>query len=248
MIKIYLFLTLFSLNAWSRVSLELVINNPSVKQGEIVVGRLIVKQAEGKSALSGLKGKNIGKTLYILNVSPFMGKQGQLESEAKVIFLAVPQTTALSETINGEEIFISWNNIEVIPTEVSKSFLLGDFEIPERKKIIFWILLILSLCLLSVAIFWSKNYFKKKKTSRDKICKLKQELTTCTSYEDIVMMWRDKRRYIEAFPKTRFSFEKLEDVLFKYQFKSQQTQQEMQEVVAAYQTFKTDVLGDLNGV
>ena len=89
--QLYLLLLIFSFNAWSRVNLELSLDNPSVKQGEIVIGRLIVREAEGQAVLAGLKGKKIEKTLYFLSVSPFMGKQVQLEAEAKVIFLLIPQ-------------------------------------------------------------------------------------------------------------------------------------------------------------
>jgi hypothetical protein len=247
-IKLLLILSLLISNAWARVNLELVLNQPSVKQGEISEGKLIVKQTEGQSGLPVLKGKNIGKTLYLLNASPFMGKQGQLESEVKFIFFTVPQTNALLETVNGEEIFISWNNIEVIPTEASKTFLLGDFEIPSRKKILNWILIILGICLVTGISLWVTNYFKKKKASKDKINKLKQELINCTSYEDIVLMWREKHRYLDIFPNIDSPFRTFEDVLFKYQFKSHRSEQEVAEVVSAYQKFKTEVLGVLNGI
>ena len=43
---------------------------------------------------------------FLLNVSPFMGKQGQLEAEVKIIFLTVPTSPALLEVINGEEVFV----------------------------------------------------------------------------------------------------------------------------------------------
>lgn len=248
MIKIFLVLLLISSSAWSRVSLELVLDTPSVKQGEIALGRLVVKQTEGQAGLAGLKGKNLGKTIYLLYVSPFMGKQGQLEAEAKVIFLTVPDTTAISETVNGEEVFISWSNIEVIPTETSKTFLLGDFEIPEKKKILIWVLMITGLLLLLGTGLWLKQYLQNKKLSKNKLKALKQELTNCTSYEDIVLMWRQKQRYLEAFPQIDPNFKNFEAVLFKYQFKPQRTANEIDEVITNYQKFKHEVTGVLNEI
>ncbi|MBA2405754.1 MAG: hypothetical protein H0V66_13335 [Bdellovibrionales bacterium] len=248
MINLLLAVFLFSSTAWSRVTLELILDTASVKQGEIATGKLVVKQAEGQTGLAGLKGKNIGKTLYLLHVSPFMGKQGQLESEAKVIFFVVPQVNAVTEVINGEDVFISWNNIEVIPTETSKSFLLGDFEIPERKKIVKWFLILLMVGVIAGLALWINRYFKRKSISREKTKLLKNELTNCMNYDDIVLMWRQKHRYLVAFPGIESCFKSFEEILFKYQFKSSRSESEIQEVISAYQKFKTDVQGVLNEI
>jgi len=245
-IKILLILTFISCNVWSKVSLELLLSTASVKQGEIASGQLLVKQTEGQAGLSGLQGKKLGNILYLLKVSPFMGKQGNLESQAKVIFLAVPQNTSISEIINGEEVSISWSNIQVLPTESSKSFLFGNFEIPERKKIILWILIFLGLILVSGISFWGRNYFKHKKNNANKFKNLKKELINCISYEEIVLMWRQKLLYLDAFPAIDITFKKFEEELFKYQFKSQRTEREVAEVLLAYQKFKDEVSGVLN--
>jgi hypothetical protein len=245
-IKLILVLILVNTNAWSRVGLELVLDNSTVKQGEIVVGRLIVKQTDGQAILGGLKGKKLGKTLYLLQVSPFMGKQGHLEAETKLIFLAVPQTAAASEVINGEEVFISWNNIEVMPTESPKSFLLGDFEIPARKKIFQWMLIGLGvLLILGIIVFFRRSYLKNQ-DKKKRISSIKNELVNCTTYNDIVEMWNKKQDYIEAFPDLDKNFKNLEAVLFKYQFKPQRNETEIKEVISAYNKFKTSVSEVIN--
>ncbi len=246
MIKLILVLILVTTNAWSRVSLELVLDKPSVKQGEIVVGRLIVKQTDGQAILGGLKGKKFGKALYLLQVSSFMGKQGHLEAETKLIFLAVPQTAAASEVINGEEVFINWNNIEVMPTESPKSFLLGDFVIPARKKLFQWLLIGLGILLIfGTTIFLRRSYLKKQ-DKKKRITLIKNELLNCNTYNDIVDMWNKKQVYIEAFPDLDKNFKNLETVLFKYQFKAQRSETEIKEVISAYHKFKTNVSGVIN--
>jgi hypothetical protein len=242
----YLLLLIFSFNAWSRVNLELSLDNPSVKQGEIVIGRLSVLEAEGQAVLTGLKGKKIEKTLYLLSVSPFMGKQGQLEAEAKVIFLSIPQKSEVAEILDGEEVSIKWNNIEVIATPEPKSFLLGDFEIPTRANVVYWIIVFLSIAVIALLTSFFLKHFSKKKKAKNKILSLKKELLDCITYEDVVEIWEQKRKYIETFPKLDKSFKILENVLFKYQFKSQRTKTETDEVVQAYNVFKSNVSGALN--
>ena len=246
MIKIIIFL-IFTLNvAWSRVGLELILNSPSVKQGEITSARLIVKQADGQAGLNGLQGKNLGKTLYLLNVSPFMGKQGALEAEAKVIFLTVPPSNAVSELINNEEVFIVWNNLEILPTESSKSFLLGDFEIPARRKIIIWMGSFLLALLIVLLAFWFKKRSSENNKRKKTLNNLKQKLLLCTNYEEIIEMWQNKKEFLETFPKIEENFKKFEIILFQYQFKLKRTEREIEEVVSAYKNFKNDVTGVLN--
>ena len=244
--QLYLFLLIFSFNAWSRVNLELSLDNPSVKQGEIVIGRLIVREAEGQAVLAGLKGKKIEKTLYFLSVSPFMGKQGQLEAEAKVIFLLIPQKSEVTEIVNGEEVFIKWNNIEVTPTPEPKSFLLGDFDIPARAKVVQWIIISISILIISFFITFLLKRFSKKKKEKIKLALLKKQLLDGISYEDIVVVWQQKRKYLDTFPTIDKNFKALEVVLFKSQFKAHRTQSETDEVLQAYTIFKSTVSGALN--
>lgn len=242
-----LFLFLFS-SAWSRVNFELVLNSSSVKQGEIAIGKLIVKESQGQTSFAGLKGKNIGKTVYLMNLSPFMGKAGQLESDAKIIFLAVPQTNSVSEVVDGEEIVITWNSIEVVPTEETKSFLLGNFEVPERKEVVPWILGFLIVLVLGGLGYWITEKIKSKKYSKTMLAKLKQEILACQNYDDIVLMWRQKRTYLQTFPQLETAFKTLEQTLFKYQFKPQRTERELDEVQKAYEQFKSESAGVLNGI
>lgn len=246
--KLLLFFILFSIPAWSKVNLELRLNSPSVKQGQIALGSLVVKSTDGNAGLSGLKGQTLGKTLYLYNVAPFMGKQGQLVSEVKVIFAQMPQSQMVSETINNEEVTISWSGIEVSPTEESKSFIFGDFEIPSRLVMFPWIMAVLGIGLLSLVIIRVRLLLRNKSSIKTKKLKLRDEIINCSSYDDVVLMWRQKKRYLDEFPMLEQHFKTLEVVLFKYQFKSQRTEREVEAVLEAYQGFKSSVMGDLNGI
>jgi hypothetical protein len=246
--KIFIILLLVSFSAWSKVSLELKLDSNSIKQGQIGTGSLVVQSTDGNAGLSGLKGKTLGKSLYLFNVSPFMGKQGQLASDVKVIFTQVPASNSVTETINNEEISISWSNIQVVPTESSKSFLFGDFEIPSRLVIFPWIAGIIGLGFLALIVIRIRSMLNLKKSTKNRKLKLKDEITNSSNYDDVVLMWRQKSRYLNEFPQLENHFKTLEVVLFKYQFKPQRTEQEVNAVMDAYQTFKSSVLGDLNGI
>lgn len=246
--KILVIFALFTTSLWARVNLELRLEQSSVKQGQISTGKLFVRESTGAASLSGLKGKNIGKTLYILNVAPFMGKQGQLESDVKVIFVNVPQVATLTEVIDGEETVISLRGIEVIPAEAPKSFIFGDFEIPTRLNLIPWMLGLIGLGFALIFGLWLKKKFATKASLQSRKRSLKNELISANSYDDIVAMWRQKLRYLETFPEIERNFKSLENVLFKYQFKQQRTEREINEVLNAYQNFKSEVSGVLNGI
>lgn len=248
MIKILLLSILFSFSAYSKVSLELKLNDRSVKQGQIASGSLVVQSTDGNAGLSGLKGKTLAKSLYLFNVSPFMGKQGQLTSDVKVIFTQVPLSSSVTETINNEEITISWSNIQVVPTEQSKSFLFGDFEIPSRLVVLPWIIGVIGLGFLTLIIIRIRSIMNVKSSIKSRKLKLKDEIISGKTYDDVVLMWRSKSRYLNEFPQLDSHFKALETVLFKYQFKPQRTEQEVNAVMDAYQTFKSSVMGDLNGI
>lgn len=248
MIKILIVFLLFTTSLWARVNLELKLEQNSVKQGQIAEGKLFVRESDGASSLSGLKGKNIGKTLYVLSVAPFMGKQGQLESDVKVIFVAVPQVETLTEVVDGEETVISWSGIEVVPTEPAKSFIFGDFEIPARLNLLPWILGLVGLGFALIIGLWLKKKFATKASLQLRRRTLKNELIGAISYDDVVMIWRQKLKYLEAFPEIEGNFKSFETVLFKYQFKQQRTEREITEVLNAYQHFKSEVSGVLNGI
>lgn len=246
--KLMFILFFMILPAWSSVQLELDLATSSPKQGEIVPARLILKNAQGQSALAGLKGKNFKKVLYLLNLSPFIGKNGQLEAEAKVIFLKVPETPSVSEVINGQEVVVGWGQIQVVPTEASQSFLLGDFEIPERKKVLLWALLFVALCAISAGVYWLRQKFVRKNQVIKKRKELKQDLLNGVAYADVVTIWQKKRIFVTEFPEIESAFKKLENTLFKYQFKPTQSSEEMKEVMTAYDHFKSEIMGVLNGI
>jgi hypothetical protein len=247
--KIFVLL-LFLLNSlvFAKVQLELTSPSQDIKQGEIISGKLFLKDGEGQVSLSGLKGKSIGETIYFVSVNPLIGKNGVLESEVRFIFLAIPQSNLLNERIDGDDFTISWVKFNVIPTQPVESFLLGDFVIPERKKILRWFMIgFLFLAAISCAT-WFYFKFKKKKKIKIKLQELKEELINCKNYDDIVLLWQNKRKFIQHFPHIDKEFKALEVILFKYQFKPKRTEEEVSKVVTAYLKFKDAVSGSLNGI
>lgn len=246
--KYVLCLLLFSFSALANVQMELSLSNNYPKQGEIVTARLIIKETQGQSSLQGLKGKNFEKTLYLLSLSPFILKNGNLESEVKIIFLKIPQTTFVRETLNGQDVMISWGDITVSGTEEAESFLLGDFDIPKKKKFFVWIMSGFLFLLVVLGTLWITRKNKKKKVIRLKKLALKEELVSCHSYEEVVSIWKKKLTYLSVFPQFENNFKNLEQVLFKYQFKPSQTEKEKSEVMEAYKQFRSEIMGGEHGV
>lgn len=239
---------LLTSHALAKVQLELTAPSVDLKQGEIVSGKLILKDGEGQVSLGELKGKSFGKTIYFVSVNPLIGKNGKLESEIRFIFLAVPQTNSFNELINGEDFTITWDKFNVIPTQPVESFLLGDFDIPKRKKILLWMIIGLVLLAGAGGAFWYNYKIKKKQKKKMELKQLRLDLNSCKDYDDIVLMWQNKRKYLEHFPNIDEEFKTLEETLFKYQFKPSRTEDEVAKVLTAYSKFKNAVNGSFNGI
>jgi hypothetical protein len=245
---ISIILLLISFNVWSKVDLNLILTVEKAKQGEIVQGKIVLGSSEGQVALSGLNGLNVQKTIYLISVSPFVGKDGNYEADAKVIFLKIPEALSLQETVNGEEINIRWTAVEIIPTEEPQSFLLGNFEVPSRISFTRWIIGGAGSLVIIFLVFFLIRWRKKKQKVKAAKTKLKKDLLNNETYTDIVTMWRQKQVFLEAFPVISEDFKEFEKVLFKYQFKQTQNNSELEEIVSAYKTFCSKIQGSLDGV
>jgi cbb3-type cytochrome oxidase subunit 3 len=241
-----LILFLFCHVAWGKVSLEFKTNQPSVNQGEIIEGTLAL--IEGTVPSMNLRGKNIAKGVYILNIEPFMGKAESFEAKTKLIFLKVPETNMAMETLNGEEVIILWKDLEIKPTEAAQSFLLGDFEIPDRKKLMPWILGFIFLVLLALVFWYFKTANKHKNLSKQQRKMLKDQLLHASSYEDVVLIWNNKHQTLKEFPTFDTPFKNLEVTLFKYQFKPQRSASEVEQVMEAYRKFRDEIQKGQDGI
>lgn len=245
-----IFLALFSLVGYAKVDLGLSFVKDEVKQGELAKAKLFFRQTDSqKFSPTSLKGKKIAKTVYFQNISAFVGKEGQgyYEADATVVFLTVPNTQTISELIDGEEISIVWKDLSVIATQAEK-FELGSFDVPIRIDYVMWIT---GLVILSILIGLGKVIFEKihlKRAVKERKAKLKEALSSCRTYEDVVTLWKTKKIYLQDFPGLEEAFSKLEVTLFKHQFKPQQTDSEKADVLKAYEKFKNDAQGVLVGI
>jgi hypothetical protein len=237
---------LFCQMAWGKVSLELKTQQATVNQGEIIEGVLILK--EGVVPPFSLRDKTFGKTVYLFSLEPFVGRASTFEAKAKVIFVKVPETNILLETVNGEEVVISWSGLKVKPTEAVQSFLFGDFEIPARKKVLPWIGGILTLAFLCFIGWFLLSKSNRKRLQKQKKKMLKDQLSQADNYENVVTIWKNKHQTLKEFPEMDNAFKNLEATLFKYQFKPHRTPDEIQQVMDAYAKFRDEILKGQNGV
>jgi hypothetical protein len=251
--KLYiLFLILFSsyLSA-ATVKLELRFAENKIKQGDVVSVTMVFDgTASQRLPLNKLVGETLGGHFYITSAKPFITKDNwnALESEASLIIVKVPETKPLSFRLGENDVMVSWNDVEFIPTEVPKEFFYGNFEIPSRAQILKWFLIFLGLLCLSYGGLKGKKHFEKKKALALRKRKLKDEIMSASEYSAVVDIWRNKAAILKEFPKLDSPFKELESVLFKYQFKPQQTEQEKSQVMSAYRDFINKSQGGFDGI
>lgn len=246
-----LFLSLMPLLGWSAIPVDLSSVKNEVKQGDIVSVTLKVP-AESVSELNlqKLRGVTFAKMIYFYELSSWIHQNGDpnMSASAKVIFINVPDTNILKDTVNNQELEVRLGDIKVAPTEASQELIFGVFEIPARKQIFKWFLIISAIfCISGVGwIIYQRVSAKRKR--KQELEKLKAEICSAQDYEGVVTIWQKKRKYLASFPHLEVPFQKMETVLFKYQFKPRQENFEKEEVVKAYQNFVNESQEGFRGI
>ena len=241
-----------SFSVFSASDLKLVFNLPQIKQGELVNATLLVPMSQMQDLnVSKFENQSLAETIYFMRVSPVVKKEGRedLEAEVKIIFTKVPEANGLSGKINDSDIRISWNKLEVEATEGAQELLFGSFEIPEKSKLLLWIIigLVVAILLFVVVVILIKKQ-KQKRAHKDQIKKRMDELLGCREYDEVVKIWQQRQIYFSHFPHIVDPFKKLEKELYKHQFKPKQTEQEKIEIMDAYRTFKRSIEGGFIGI
>lgn len=252
MIKyVILFIFILPQIAFSATTLNLEFNKGAIKQGSLESARILLKaDAVQRVPVQKLKGQTLSNTIYIYDVSPLVRKNGSdfFETNAKVIFVKVPETNALASKLGSEDLLITWGDIPVSPTEGAKGFVFGNFEIPSRPKILLWLSILVGIAVLSVVGFWCRKKYQLKSSLKKKKQALKSELISASSYQDVVEVWKKKHLFLSEFPQIEEAFRTFEGILFKYQFKPRQSEAEVSVVIEAYRDFVRKIEGGLNGV
>lgn len=251
MIKILILFLLFVTEGWSSDRLELIFSQAEVNQGALLKGKLVLLPASLNFPVQKLKSQTIGETIYFHQLSPPMKKNGssQFESDIQVIFIKPPESEIVTGIIENQPVQLSVTGLKVIPVESAEKMLWADFTAPDLFSGNWkWLWIGLALIILLPVVFftWKKISARKKEVESRK--KLIREFKTCSSYEDIVGMWKNKRVFLTEFPQIESDFRNFEETLFKYQFKSSQTADEKQLVVSAYQNLILKSEGGLSGV
>jgi len=237
--------------AIAEVRLELVFPEGEVKQGSLQEATLEIEADSLQNfEIQSLKALSPGETIYFHKLSPLMKKEadGKYTSEVSVVFLKVPESNSLDFSITDQKISLTWNGIRVIPTEVSKGMIFEAFEIPARKRVLFWLICCLLAVVTGIGIYIIN---KRVKTTRNKKLhrqKLKDLIFSASSYDEIIAIWQKKSLLQEEFPHTTESFKNLEKTLFKYVFKPHQSENEKIEIQKAYRGFINEVQGGFNGI
>lgn len=248
LVIVFLFLTGF---VHAAVNIELVFEKNKIKQGSIENASMMIDGTSFQQIeVQKLKGQTIADTVYFLSVGPLLRKDSgnSFSSDVKVIIAKVPEDKKVSGKLGAVDINVNLSNIEMIPTESPKTYLFGTFEAPENFNFVPWLVGVLIIG----SLFWGglklNKRFKLKAELKAKRSNLKKEILAAKTYDEVIEVWKKKLKFCEEFPHIEESFKKLEMTLFKYMFKSQQTEREQNEVLDAYKEFKTQIEGGFNGI
>jgi uncharacterized membrane-anchored protein YhcB (DUF1043 family) len=242
---------MYSSALFAAPSIRLNFPSSEVKQGNLEAVTIKLNgQMVQEIGLQKLIGSTLGESIYLYSAETLLRKNSgdTFEAEAKVIFLKVPTGRTLLHKIGDEEIFISWSEISVLPTEVPKEFIFGDFEVPGRTQLAKWLIVGTLLFFIILGLFFYRSASSQKKKQRQIKLALKEKILTVSDYQEVVSLWQEKAEILILFPQLSEPFKNLEKTLFKYQFKVSQTASERDEVMIAYRSFLEQGKGGLDGV
>lgn len=246
-----LILLIFSTVCLANEGLRLDFSQSEVKQGSLEPATLRVSaEIMGKVPLNKLAGKNFAESIYFHKMSPFLRKEGStsFESEVQIIFVKIPESQRLIDNVNGTSLVLNWNQIKIIPTDPGEGLIFGNFTIPERFKWLFWLSIFFGIVAISLGVWGIYKRIKEKRKFKEVRLKIKNEIMSCSTYHDVVLIWQNKKFYCDKFPHLEGPFKKLETVLFKYQFKPSQSEKEKDEVIKAYQVFVREIEEGFRGI
>jgi hypothetical protein len=251
-VKIFILLSLFiSYSAFAQVKVHLHFKDSQVTQGAIAPATVLMGALDIQSfSLIKAKGTSLGEIFYLYQVSPFLRSAGSeaYEAQADIIITKALPPSPLKFQLQGQNVELSWDPIEFKAIEAPKGFIFENFEIPTPLDLAKYALILLVLSLGGIYGYRFWQTLQKKKALKLKRSEEKKKLLGATDYGLVVSLWKNKAHFLNIFPEIESDFKKLEDVLFKFQFKQTQTAPEMEQVMAAYRSFTQSVSEVLRGV
>ena len=231
-------LLMISSSVYAKVLIGVLPSKNIFKQGEIIDVQLRVEYQNSKLSILKMADRNIGETIYFLQLNSKSTESEEKTFTGKAIFTKVPSSQQISETVEGEEVIVTWPEIEVVPVEEPKSFIYGDFTVPSPIKLTYWIIGLFGLgILLRYGVFLRRKRQQKLKKGIERSLLL-TTLREANTYEDIVQVWQKKKIILNEFPQLESAFTNFESILFLYQFKPKRTDFELNEINHAYSKFK----------
>lgn len=222
-----------------------------IKQGAIVPVKLIFDLPASQGLpLNKVIGETLGNTFYVFKAKPLVTKDNwtAFESDAEIIVAKIPEYAPLAFKSGDNDVMITWNEVEFVPTEAPKELIYGTFEIPSRAKILLWLSILVGIVLAGLVGWKVKTKLSAKSALKSRRAAIKDEVLSAREYADVVKIWQKKSAIVKEFPVLDNNFKDLETVLFKYQFKPTQSEIEKSEVMNAYREFVNKSQGRFDGV
>lgn len=250
-IFVLLLTILISSNILAAARMEIIFPADKVKQGSLQKSLVKLDETSAQAIeIQKLRGQTLGETLYIHSVSPLLRKDGGsvFEADATVIFVKVPEQNKITYKTPQTDIEVTWNQVEVVPTEAPQELLFGTFTVPSKTKLMTWFLILITAIVLIVAGFKGRRHWLNKKAVKTRKLETKAEILSAREFSDVVGIWKKKHILFREFPHIEEPFKDLEKVLYKHQFKPFQTETEKIEVMNAYREFTNRIEGGFNGI
>lgn len=251
--KIAIVLTLFLVvfNSFAVEEIRIHFPEKKIKQGRIEKVEIIFNETnETINNLQKLKSRKIGESLYLQSTGPIIKKDGSAEyvSEAKIIVISKPKSNEAKIDFEGKGVVFKWNDIDLELVEIPNKFINFDFTVPGKSKLWIWIISALSLGVAAFAAIKIKNKTSAKQLEKRRKQELNNLLLNVSTFEDVVNVWKNKSVILRTYPVLEDPFKDLEEILFKYQFKKNQTDKEREITLSAYNDFVSKIRGVIDGI
>lgn len=240
---LFLSLLFISINLEAKILLSIKPLQREVIQGDLVSARIEVADNSQNIDLLSLENKTISNSIYFFEIKKESSGYG-----AKLVIANVPKENTVTDKLGAEDIVIDLSGIQLVPTEKPKSFIYDDFKIPTYLN---WVLIIgitLALVLVTGGVIVFIQKLKKDSNKKKKITKIKEEVLSAKTYDEVVKVWTMKHEILQLFPNIDVEFKGLEQVLYAFLFKPSQSQDEKRIAEKAFQDFIVKIKGKLDGV
>lgn len=235
---------------YASINVELSSLQPNIKQGNIESVTLSMGvEAAQKIDWPKLKGQTLGETIYLYDAEPIIHKQdsGKFESKIKIIFTTVPKEGVVVFKAQNQEVSMILKNLNVIPA-TSDKFIYNQFELPFKLNVFLATVSILASFVILGLVWIGVRRYKTSQSQKQIKHKVRLELTSASTYDEVIKIWYRRDLYLKRFPEISESFRSFEQKIFPFIFRPNISEIEKTKVLENYREFVSIISEVLDGI